>query len=108
MNVIKQPSCRVTQLWFERASICKRMCYMAPCNSINILALTQKLLQALVGARRNGRAQKGTVVNKGIKFNLTSYYSFLYLQNLDLQRLFFFGHRTVLRVLTEVTVRNEF
>ena len=93
MNVIKQASCLVAQLWFERGSTCKRMCCMAPCSTINILSLEQKLLlQALVGARRSGRAQKGTAVNKGIKCNLTSCYSFLYLQNLDLQRVYFFRH----------------
>lgn len=93
MNVIKQPSCRVTQLWFERGSTCKRMCCMAPSNSINILTLAQKLLlQVLVGARRSGRAQKGTVVNKGIKCNLKSCYTFLYFQNLDLESLLFFRH----------------
>ena len=79
MNVIKQFSCRVTQLRFERGSTCKVKCYIAPCNSINILTLAQKLLlQALLGTRRSGRAQKGTVLNKGIKCNLTSSYIFLF------------------------------
>ena len=60
-------SCQATQLWFERGSTCKRMCYIARCNSINILTLAQKLLlQTLLGDRRRGRAQKGTVLNKGI------------------------------------------
>lgn len=60
MEVIKQHSSLVTRLWFERGSTCKRMWYIAPCNSINILTLAQKLLlQALVGARRSGRMQGG-------------------------------------------------
>ena len=108
MNAIKQRSCRVTQLWFERGSTCKRMCYIAPCNSINILTLAQKLqLPTLVGARRSGKAQKVNVLNKDMNCNLTSCYTFLYLQNWVLTYLLTPWSRVLLEKLTGSAASQE-